>query len=255
MSFRNQLAAGVRLIREALQSPNFVTGTSGWSIDRDGSAEFSDVAVNGGSLTTSPSGDGSTVVIEDGSVIFYDSSNVEVGRIRVQDVFSTWPMFLTFSDELFIGSDGDVVTIGGFQLSPFELLRETLVVTGASPIAAGTATMAATTTVSFPDVGHWVPHLYAYPILDIDAAGRAGFVIWERQNSPGGAWTTVASRRWHDSTEGENADLSLICTDHTNPTDDVQIRYRVRVTVDGSLNSVNLRSDSTAYVEWWYRAL
>lgn len=47
MSFSNSILAGTKLVREAIESPNFVPGTSGWSIRRDGSAEFSDVDVRG----------------------------------------------------------------------------------------------------------------------------------------------------------------------------------------------------------------
>ena len=35
------------LRRPAIQSPNYVTGSSGWAINADGSAEFSNVTVRG----------------------------------------------------------------------------------------------------------------------------------------------------------------------------------------------------------------
>lgn len=47
MSFLNQIVAGVKLVRAAIQSPNFVAGVSGWIIRRDGSAEFNNVVVRG----------------------------------------------------------------------------------------------------------------------------------------------------------------------------------------------------------------
>lgn len=47
MSFRNSIVAGVELIREAIQSRNFVTGVSGWRIARDGTAEFLNVIIRG----------------------------------------------------------------------------------------------------------------------------------------------------------------------------------------------------------------
>lgn len=47
MSFTNPIVAGTGLVREAINSPNYVAGVSGWSINRDGSAEFSDVAARG----------------------------------------------------------------------------------------------------------------------------------------------------------------------------------------------------------------
>lgn len=48
MPFENSITGGQgALIRPAIKSPNFVTGVSGWSINRDGSAEFNNVVVRG----------------------------------------------------------------------------------------------------------------------------------------------------------------------------------------------------------------
>lgn len=47
MQFQDELAGGTVLIRPALQSPDFVTGVSGWSINVDGSAEFNNVVIRG----------------------------------------------------------------------------------------------------------------------------------------------------------------------------------------------------------------
>jgi len=40
MGFRNPLVGGITLVRSAIQSNPYVTGVSGWSINRDGTAEF-----------------------------------------------------------------------------------------------------------------------------------------------------------------------------------------------------------------------
>lgn len=40
MPFSDPLVGGKTLIREAIQSPDYVTGVSGWSINRDGTVEF-----------------------------------------------------------------------------------------------------------------------------------------------------------------------------------------------------------------------
>lgn len=55
MTFRNSVVGGTTLVRPAIQSPNFVTGTSGWSIDRDGSAEFNNVTIRGGTVVSGTS--------------------------------------------------------------------------------------------------------------------------------------------------------------------------------------------------------
>lgn len=48
MIFENPILAGLTLIREAIRSENYVVGSAGWSIDQDGSAEFNDVVIRGG---------------------------------------------------------------------------------------------------------------------------------------------------------------------------------------------------------------
>jgi hypothetical protein len=45
--FTNPLVAGTTLIRTAIHSPNYVQGVSGWTINKDGSAEFNNVTVRG----------------------------------------------------------------------------------------------------------------------------------------------------------------------------------------------------------------
>lgn len=44
---QNNILAGTNLARAAIESPNFVTGVSGWIIRQDGSAEFNNVVVRG----------------------------------------------------------------------------------------------------------------------------------------------------------------------------------------------------------------
>jgi len=54
MGFRDSILAGTALVRQAIKSPNYIAGLMGWSINRDGSAEFNDVVIRGG---TTVSGD------------------------------------------------------------------------------------------------------------------------------------------------------------------------------------------------------
>lgn len=58
MGFSNEAIGGVDLVRSAIQSPNFVAGVSGWSINKDGSAQFNNVTVTGGSFVVTTSGQG-----------------------------------------------------------------------------------------------------------------------------------------------------------------------------------------------------
>lgn len=45
--FRNAIVAGFNLVRDAIQSPNFVAGVSGWIIRKDGTSEFADATIRG----------------------------------------------------------------------------------------------------------------------------------------------------------------------------------------------------------------
>jgi hypothetical protein len=46
--FANAIIGGAEaLIRKAMRSPNYVPGTAGWTVNKDGSAEFNDVSVRG----------------------------------------------------------------------------------------------------------------------------------------------------------------------------------------------------------------
>lgn len=48
MQFQDELAAGTVLVRPALQSPDYQPGTSGWAVMIDGSAEFNNITIRGG---------------------------------------------------------------------------------------------------------------------------------------------------------------------------------------------------------------
>jgi hypothetical protein len=47
MPFTNPVVGGTTLIRPAVRSPGYVAGSSGWSINKDGSAEFNSVTIRG----------------------------------------------------------------------------------------------------------------------------------------------------------------------------------------------------------------
>ncbi|MBW5252041.1 hypothetical protein JGS39_24080 [Streptomyces sp. P01-B04] len=64
MGFRESILAGKKLVREAIQSGQYIPGSSGWTINRDGTAEFADLTIR------SSDGSGATVEIENGKAIF-----------------------------------------------------------------------------------------------------------------------------------------------------------------------------------------
>lgn len=47
MPFSNPIVGGTTLIRPSIHSPDYVAGVSGWTINKDGTAEFNDVTVRG----------------------------------------------------------------------------------------------------------------------------------------------------------------------------------------------------------------
>lgn len=61
MQFQDDLAAGVTLVRPALQSPDYDPGVAGWAIKIDGSAEFNDVTIRGGTVVS-------------GTALYYDGA-------------------------------------------------------------------------------------------------------------------------------------------------------------------------------------
>ena len=47
MGFSNEAVGGTTLVRPAIQSPNFVHGSAGWTVNQDGSAEFNNLTLRG----------------------------------------------------------------------------------------------------------------------------------------------------------------------------------------------------------------
>lgn len=56
MAFRNPPIAGVYLVRPAIQSPNYVLGSQGWTVNRDGTVEFNSGTFRGSLSSGNPSG-------------------------------------------------------------------------------------------------------------------------------------------------------------------------------------------------------
>jgi hypothetical protein len=69
MTFRNPIlgAGGSTLLRPAIQSPNYIHGVSGWSINRVGDAEFNDLTIRGTYM-------GQNYVIGGDGVFFYNGT-------------------------------------------------------------------------------------------------------------------------------------------------------------------------------------
>lgn len=80
--FANTIIGGLsKLVRPAIQSPDFVTTVSGWSINKDGTAEFNDLTARGNITSDEliiPSGAGpgtARLVIDSNGVTFLNAAN------------------------------------------------------------------------------------------------------------------------------------------------------------------------------------
>ena len=79
MSFSNPVVGGEggELIRESIKSPNYVPNVDGWSINRDGSAEFNDITIRDGAIVG-----GSVTVGDPGNPQVVIDSSSSIGRIN-----------------------------------------------------------------------------------------------------------------------------------------------------------------------------
>lgn len=78
--FDEQITAGTVLVREAIQSPDYVPGVSGWQININGNAEFSSGTFRGtisaSSFVTGTSGRRIEINVADSqAMVFYDNSD------------------------------------------------------------------------------------------------------------------------------------------------------------------------------------
>lgn len=83
MAFRNPPIAGVYLVRPAIQSPNYVLGTSGWTVNRDGTSEFNSGTFRG-SIEVGPLAGAHFIVNNSATgdiVDVYNSSNKLIFKI------------------------------------------------------------------------------------------------------------------------------------------------------------------------------
>lgn len=95
----NPVVAGTVLRRPAIQSPNYVTGSVGWTINADGSAEFNNVVIRNGT-------------IESGTALFYNGTPAagklvaSISATAGTDTFgNTYPAGFAMIDTTGIGSE------------------------------------------------------------------------------------------------------------------------------------------------------
>lgn len=79
MPFSDPITAGDILIRDAIRSPNYVAGSAGWSINKDGTAEFASMTMRGIFRTST-----GRVHIADQVINIFDPSDSTVAAIGMQ---------------------------------------------------------------------------------------------------------------------------------------------------------------------------
>jgi hypothetical protein len=84
MPFSNDILAGTALVRTSIKSPNYVAGTSGWTINRDGTAEFSDLTARGSVSAAGTFPDG-RVVLDGQGIHIYNALSVKTGDWLTRD--------------------------------------------------------------------------------------------------------------------------------------------------------------------------
>lgn len=126
VAFSNPITGGQgALVRPAIKSPNFLTGVSGWSIKKDGSAEFNNVVIRGttGNAVEIGPSTGSQVIIRTsggaGVIEFptHSPSEATTGRIissRINPGAANENIVLQFRGPAVDGAT-DFVTLGLFS--------------------------------------------------------------------------------------------------------------------------------------------
>lgn len=96
----NPVVGGTVLRRAAIESPNFVTGVSGWEINQDGSAEFNNLTIRG-------TFDGTDFVINSSGAFFY-SGTPALGNLIISIASSsgTDSFGNTFPEGISVGAVG-----------------------------------------------------------------------------------------------------------------------------------------------------
>lgn len=89
MPFTNPIVGGNKLIREAIQSPNYVAGSSGWTINRDGTAEFAQATIRGNVVIVGNTTSGNIEIASSGgyaTIKFYNIAHTDFAQISTQDI-------------------------------------------------------------------------------------------------------------------------------------------------------------------------
>jgi hypothetical protein len=118
LQFQNPIVAGTTLVRDAIKSPNYVAGSTGWTINQDGTVEFSNgtfrgqLIAGGGNVILNAGGlaiDGPTTQYDINGVAGFLAQNLPVDGTIAQ--MSPGALFLTPQDPSPAGVAVDYATV------------------------------------------------------------------------------------------------------------------------------------------------
>lgn len=100
MTFQNSILSGTTLVRDSIQSENFVAGTSGWSIDRDGSAEFASLSARGAVYSDNGT---ETSFIDGGTLGVYRNDN-SISTFMQSNLIEAFFLAANYGAQMFLDS-------------------------------------------------------------------------------------------------------------------------------------------------------
>lgn len=248
MSFSNPITGGQgALIRPAIKSPNFLTGVSGWTINRDGSAEFNNGIFRG--TVTASTFQGTDFVINSAGFFLY-SGTPALGNL-VYAVAAT-PGTDSFGNAYFGGlnvgnqqgahfgldTNGNVyVTNASNILTDFIRASDGTITVGASgqsqlvlnPNAANpfnSGTIQAAEQYFTTDVNQMMPSMAGSLLFNAGAANQQMATVLHCPIGATNGYAMVLSADSDDSTIGANLAVGTVTTDGTS------MNFDPRLTVD-----------------------
>jgi hypothetical protein len=93
--FRDDILGGLKLVRSAIQSANFVTGLTGWRIQRAGTAEFSNATIRGSISAAS-----GTIVLDSNGILL---QNADGSFVELETTFAGLGALILLNPQNFAG--------------------------------------------------------------------------------------------------------------------------------------------------------
>lgn len=110
ITFRSSVVGGTTLVRDAINSPNYVTGSTGWTINADGTSEFGEAVIRGLLRVNAAVGDAFLEIFASGDTVNIDTQPGSTGLVNPVFQGSRYTDTDTVNQEISIRDDGPVFT-------------------------------------------------------------------------------------------------------------------------------------------------